>query len=277
LAISGNERMGHRLCKGRWDCWIPPMRLLPSSLVAAVVFVACPKPPPPIDVGDPAEGEGEAAEGEGEGEADEGEGEADEGEGEASEGEGEASEGEGEGEGGFDIPPIVLVTPEGSFCQGACALQVGHTLQLTAIAFANGGIVEGTPAWSVDDDSVATVDGNGLVTGVAIGSATVSAVVEGVTGTLDIDVGEGATADHLEVRPDHLDLQVGDTAPLEVTVFDDADNALDGVAVTFNAPDGSVVTVDAAGVVTAVGAGDSAVIVQAGAAFATVEVSVVAP
>lgn len=42
--------------------------------------------------------------------------------------------------------------------------------------------------WSSSDESVATVDDNGLVSGVSSGSATITATVRGVPGTIDITV-----------------------------------------------------------------------------------------
>lgn len=42
--------------------------------------------------------------------------------------------------------------------------------------------------WSSSDETVATVDENGTVTGVAAGTATISAMIRGVTGTIDVTV-----------------------------------------------------------------------------------------
>ena len=66
----------------------------------------------------------------------------------------------------------------------------GDTLRLSAEALdANGHPVAGVEfAWSSSDASVATVDGSGLVTGVAEGSATVRAVAGDARGTAEITV-----------------------------------------------------------------------------------------
>ena len=66
----------------------------------------------------------------------------------------------------------------------------GDTVRLSAEALdANGHPVAGAEfAWSSSDASVATVDGSGLVTGVAEGSATVRAVAGDARGTAEITV-----------------------------------------------------------------------------------------
>lgn len=48
--------------------------------------------------------------------------------------------------------------------------------------------VEGIPTWSSSDVEVATVDQNGVVKGLKLGKATISATIDGVTGTFEIEV-----------------------------------------------------------------------------------------
>ena len=48
--------------------------------------------------------------------------------------------------------------------------------------------LDGTITWSSSDESVATVDANGVVTGVKLGKATISATCEGYTGTIEVEV-----------------------------------------------------------------------------------------
>ena len=68
---------------------------------------------------------------------------------------------------------------------------LGSTLQLTAEAFdENGEAVAGVEfSWESSDAAVATVDAGGLVTGVAVGTATITASVGSVQGTAEITVG----------------------------------------------------------------------------------------
>ena len=68
---------------------------------------------------------------------------------------------------------------------------LGSTLQLTAEAFdENGEAVAGVEfSWESSDAAIATVDAGGLVTGVAVGTATITASVGGAQGTAEITVG----------------------------------------------------------------------------------------
>src|SRR5690554_880116 len=67
-----------------------------------------------------------------------------------------------------------------------------ETLELSAAAFdADGDELTGRDAvWSSDDETVATVDENGVVTGVAEGSATISVTIDGVTESVEVTVNE---------------------------------------------------------------------------------------
>ena len=68
---------------------------------------------------------------------------------------------------------------------------LGQTVQLTAEAFdENGEAVAGVEfSWESSDAAIATVDAGGLVTGVAVGTATIRASVGGAQGTAEITVG----------------------------------------------------------------------------------------
>jgi uncharacterized protein YjdB len=77
----------------------------------------------------------------------------------------------------------VTVTPD------LYTLAIGGTVQLEAdVRDSNGEEVLTTPIWTSSDTMVATCSENGLVTGVAEGSATITARVETETGTAEITV-----------------------------------------------------------------------------------------
>jgi len=75
------------------------------------------------------------------------------------------------------------------------AVPVGQTVQLTATPKdANGAALAGrTVTWSSSNTSVANVDGSGLVTAAAAGSATITATSEGQSGTSSVTVTSPAT------------------------------------------------------------------------------------
>ncbi|HEX8213128.1 MAG TPA: Ig-like domain-containing protein [Longimicrobium sp.] len=87
---------------------------------------------------------------------------------------------------------IIRVTPEGAF------LAAGETRQLAAVrldAFGNL-VTGGTIAWTSSNPAVATVNSNtGLVTGVAPGTADVTATSEGKSVTVRIFVGSGTASE----------------------------------------------------------------------------------
>jgi len=74
---------------------------------------------------------------------------------------------------------------------------VGKTLQLTAVGLdANGFPVTGAIfQWSSSNPSIASVSNTGVVTGVALGSATITALTGTIAGSLDITVGPVMTTE----------------------------------------------------------------------------------
>jgi len=135
------------------------------------------------------------------------------------------------------------------------------TLALTAALFdAGGGVLSDRPiAWSSSDPSKATVSQSGEVTGVAQGSAVISATSEGVSASAAITVSAaiGAVA-RITITAARTVLEVGERVQLAATLRDGADNVLTGHPVQWaaNVISGSgVATVSPAGVLTAVSPG----------------------
>ncbi len=115
--------------------------------------------------------------------------------------------------------------------------------------------------WSSSDEDVATVDQNGVVTGVSEGTATITATASnGVTGSAQITVTkteEPAPSDPeaVAVTLDADSIEVGDTANASATVTPaDADQS-----VTWSSSDEDVATVDQNGVVTGVSEGTATI------------------
>jgi hypothetical protein len=66
---------------------------------------------------------------------------------------------------------------------------VGRSAQLTAVARAqSGGMVDATFRWTSSNPAVAAVSTGGLVQGVAVGNATISAEADGKSGSLSLRV-----------------------------------------------------------------------------------------
>ena len=129
-------------------------------------------------------------------------------------------------------------------------------------------------AWSSSDRSVATVDKAGTVHGLRPGTATVTATAEGKSGTCAVTV-KAKAVNVTEVTLDRAELTLteGETETLTATVKpDNADNR----KVTWSSDKTEVATVDGAGRVTAVKAGEATVTVttEDGGKTATCKVTV---
>src|SRR5437870_343014 len=72
----------------------------------------------------------------------------------------------------------------------AATISVGSAQQLSAaVKDANGNVLTGrTVTWTTSSTTIATVSASGLVTGVAVGSATITATSEGQSGTASVTV-----------------------------------------------------------------------------------------
>src|SRR5437773_1175636 len=148
----------------------------------------------------------------------------------------------------------VSVTP------ATATIGVGQTAQYAAItrdAFGNplGGR---TVTWSSSNPGVATVNGAGQATGVAVGAATLTATSEGKSGTAAILVTNVPVAS-VAVSPASASVQVGQTVQLAATPRDANGNPLSGRAVSWASSNTAVATVSGSGLVTGVTAGSATI------------------
>ena len=112
-----------------------------------------------------------------------------------------------------------------------------------------------TVTWSSDNASVATVNSNGVVSGMAAGGpVTVTATCEGKSGTAVITVSSVPVAS-VTVTPASASIEEGATTQLTATPKDGGGNSLLGRVVTWSSDNTAVATVNASGRVTGVAAG----------------------
>src|SRR5438445_460839 len=158
---------------------------------------------------------------------------------------------------------------------------VGTTTQLTATPKdAAGSVLTGRAvAWTSSSVAVATVSATGLVTGVAVGAATITATSEGQSGTAAVTVSTVPVAS-VVVSPAAANVSVGGTTPLSATPKDAAGSVLTGRAVTWTSSNPAIATVSATGLVTGVAAGSATITAtsegKTGSAAVTVSVVPVA-
>ncbi|WP_177309642.1 Ig-like domain-containing protein [Faecalispora sporosphaeroides] len=129
-----------------------------------------------------------------------------------------------------------------------------------------------TVAWSSSDPDVATVDSTGKVTGVKIGTATITAKVGTHTASCSVTVValiHSITLDKTELT---LDRGTGD----QLTVNIDPPDTTEDKTVVWSSSDPSVATVDSSGKVTGVKIGSAIITAKVGAHTALCNVNVVA-
>jgi len=157
------------------------------------------------------------------------------------------------------VAGTVTVAPAAARLTGAGqAVQLAATLRDT-----RGNVVGGTTwEWTSSDFSVADVDTAGLVTAVAGGTATISARIAGGAGQGTATVTVAVPG--VRLAPVALVLTgSGATGALTAEVVDEGGAVVPGAAVAWSSLNPAVATVDAAGVVTAVAAGQATIAASA--------------
>jgi uncharacterized protein YjdB len=93
--------------------------------------------------------------------------------------------------GGSTSGPSVTMVAAVTVSAPLKSIDVGNTAQLSATAFDQTGaqLIGVTFQWSSSDKTIATVSSSGVVTGVAVGSARISAMTGTVSGFADVTVG----------------------------------------------------------------------------------------
>ncbi|GAB4297677.1 MAG: hypothetical protein Kow0090_12990 [Myxococcota bacterium] len=139
-------------------------------------------------------------------------------------------------------------------------IEAGETGQLTATAYdADNQVIAGaTFVWNSDNPDVATVDTTGLVTGVADGTAVVTASSGGVvSNSCKVTVGKAIGAPvKLDVAPSSITLYINEKKQFTATAYDANNNIVEGVAIEWSLNGGAEMgTIDDKGLYTAPGAG----------------------
>jgi uncharacterized protein YjdB len=137
---------------------------------------------------------------------------------------------------------------------------IGTTTTLAATTKdALGAVLTGrSVTWSSANNAIATVNSNGVVTGVALGTVTITATSEGKTGTALLTVIPVPVAS-VTVTPLSANIFVGAQQTFAAITRDASGQVLTGRAVSWSSSANSVATVSANGVATGAGAGNAVI------------------
>ena len=134
-------------------------------------------------------------------------------------------------------------------------MEKGTTKDLAVIYNPENTTVDKTVTWTTTDENIATVDGNGKVTAVGNGTATITATSGGKTATCDITV--KTTLDSIVLNQTSATIIKGDSKNLEV-ILNPADATIIGTT-EWTSSNESIAKVDNEGIVTAIKPGDAVI------------------
>src|SRR5437870_1046457 len=175
--------------------------------------------------------------------------------------------------GGTNVPvPSVTVSP------ASASIVVDATVQLSAVTKDSAGttLTGQTQWWASGNTAVATVSASGLVTGVAAGSATITATSGGNSAGATVTVSNVPVAS-VVISPATATLLLGASLQLSATVKDSAGNVLSGRTVTWASGAPAVASVSASGLVSGLAAGTAPITATSGGASDAAAITATAP
>jgi hypothetical protein len=145
------------------------------------------------------------------------------------------------------------------------SIAVGATQQFTATAMDSSGkpISGVTFTWTSSATSVATVNTNGLATGVKTGTTQMTASASGVTSSADTLTITAPAVATIAVSPSSPSIAVGATQQFTATAKDSGGNTISGVTFTWASSTAAVATINSNGVATGVSAGTTQITASA--------------
>lgn len=169
-------------------------------------------------------------------------------------------------------PAAATITIETSPAGQSGSIAIGQTRQFVAVVKDQAGaqIPNASVTWTSSNTAVATVSGTGLASGVAAGSATITARSADVTSaaattTLVVSSQQIPTVHGLEVLPTFVSATVGSSYSFTATVYSVGGiDVTSQVPVTWASSNTAVATVNATGQVNATGIGGALITATAG-------------
>lgn len=133
------------------------------------------------------------------------------------------------------------------------SIEIGEAITITAIVEPEG--IDPELNWTSSDDAVATVDGNGTVTGIAAGNAVITVEAAGKQANCNITV-KAIEAESISINMTSATLVAGESTTLTATVL--PENTTDKT-VTWTSSDSNIASIDGAGLLTAKSAGNAVI------------------
>jgi uncharacterized protein YjdB len=169
-------------------------------------------------------------------------------------------------------PPVaagITIAPD-----SAAFVALNDTLAFSAVVVDPGAspIPGASVDWSVLNGTIASVDGSGRVTALAVGSTSLVATSGPAADTVPLVVTQ--VPDSVAVVPALDSIEVAETTQLSATVFDSGGSVIPGAVVGWNSSNVSVATVDPMGLVTGEAAGTSTIEASSGGAVGSALVTV---
>ncbi|MEO6445599.1 MAG: Ig-like domain-containing protein [Gemmatimonadaceae bacterium] len=140
----------------------------------------------------------------------------------------------------------------------ASTVEVGATLQFTTLAFdAKGNALTGrTTTWSSSAATIASVDNSGIVLGVAPGSATITASIDGVPATQAVTVIPVPVA-LVVIDNRNPSVKQGGTLQVSAVTQDAIGRPLNGRTITWASANVAIATVSQAGLISGIASGSA--------------------
>tara|TARA_Y100000590_G_scaffold210867_1_gene238900 strand:+ start:3715 stop:5412 length:1698 start_codon:yes stop_codon:yes gene_type:complete len=157
----------------------------------------------------------------------------------------------------------------------SASISVGQTQQLTAsVSDAGGNILnDRIISWTTSNEASATVSSAGLVTGIALGSSTITVNSEGKSATVVVEV-SASPVSSVSVTPQSVKLSAGQTQQLSETVTDKDGKVLSGFVIIWSSTNSASVTVSNTGLITGIAPGSSSITATIEGKIATASVNV---
>lgn len=154
----------------------------------------------------------------------------------------------------------------------SAVIEKGTTKDLSVIYNPENTTVDKTVTWTTTDDTIASVDGNGVVTAKANGTATITATVNGKTATCDVIV--KTTLESIALSDSTLTLVKGDSKTITATI-NPTDATVTG-SMTWTSSDESVAIVSN-GEITAINPGNAIITASIDGKSTSCKIKVLAP